>query len=112
MHIRIFENGFLFPHIEIRRDFTQHLNDKYVWPVYFEAMEYVYSFTDKYDLLYLKTNKRVIRIVTKTSVKLTPPSKLTEWKPLVYFGIGVVAGALTAYGVFKLKEYLDRENEG
>jgi hypothetical protein len=112
LHIRIFENGFLFPHIEIRRDFTQHLNDKYVWPVYFEAMEYVYSFTDKYDLLYLKTNKRVIRIVTKTSVKLTPPSKLTEWKPLVYFGIGVVAGALTAYGVFKLKEYLDRENEG
>ena len=111
LHIRIFENGYLFPHIEIRRDFTQHLNDKYVWPVYFEAMRYVYQFTNRNDLVYLKTNQRVMRIVTKTSVKLTPPSELTEWKPWVYFGIGIAAGALTTYGAFKLKEYLDRENE-
>lgn len=34
LHLRIYENGRVFPHIEVRRDYFQHLDNNYIWPVY------------------------------------------------------------------------------
>lgn len=112
LHIRIFENGHIFPHIEIRRDYFEHLNEGYIWPVYYEAVNLIREVTDANATLHIKTNHFVRRIVTKVPVTLSPPSKLNEWKPFAYFGVGVATGILLTIGTLKLKEYLDNNKKG
>ncbi len=106
IHIRIYRNGRIFPHVEVRRDYFQHLDEKYIWPVYYEAMKYVDEFTDEHGLFYLKTKKWVTGIVTKAKSRLIGPDGLTEWKPVVSFVSGLAAGALLVYGLSKLFESL------
>ena len=107
LHMRIFANGHIFPHIEVRRDYFEHLDENYIWPVYDEAVNLVSGVTDAIATLHIKTNQWVRRIVTKAQVTLSPPSNLTEWKPVAYFGAGVAAGALLTVGILKLIEYWD-----
>lgn len=111
MHVRIFENGYIYPHIELRRDYLEHLDQRYTWPVYDEIMEYVKRFTDSFGLVYLKTDQWVQKIVTKAKVVLSPPKSLTEWKPVVYFAGGMAAGVALTIGLVKLFEYLGKDKE-
>ena len=106
LHLRIFENGQIFPHVEVRREFFQHLEHKYIWPVYYEAMKYIGSFTDATGLLYLKTNQWVSSIQTIAKRSISAPTSLTEWKPIVSFIAGALVGTTITYSLMKLWEYM------
>ena len=107
MHIRIFENGQIYSHIEVRRDYFEHLDERYIWPVYDEPIKLVKQVTDAIGTLHVKSGEWVRRVITKARVTLSPPSKVTEWRPVAAFAGGIVVGASIAIGLIKLLEYLD-----
>lgn len=106
MHIRIFGDGKIYPHIEVRRDFTQHLNQNFTMPVFYEAMKYLEDFTNAWGILHLKTNKWVTGILTKAKFKINPPDSLTKWEPIASFAGGMIAGVLLMVALDQLKKYL------
>lgn len=106
MHIRIFGDGKIYPHIEVRRDFIEHLNQNFIMPVFYEAMKYLEDFTDTWGILHLKTNKYVTCILTKAKIRINPPVSLTKWEPIVSFVGGMLAGVLLNVALEQLKKYL------
>lgn len=106
MHIRIFDDGKIFPHVEIRRDFAQHLNQNFIRPVLFEALEYIKDFTDGWGILFLKENKWITSILTKAQFKINPPDSLTKWEPSISFIGGMIAGILLMVALDQLRRYL------
>ncbi len=111
IHIRIFENGRIYPHVEVRRDYLEHLDTYYVRPVFFEIIDYVKAVTDAFGLLYVKKNQWVSSIETKVKMILRPPESRTEWKPIVYTAVFASSAFLLGWSLAKLLESLDKEND-
>lgn len=108
MHVRVFPDGSIYSHVEIRRDFFQHLNERYVWPVYDEALELARAVAANVRTVHVKSDSQVSRILAREKVTLAPPSRLTGWKPVAYFAGGIIAGTIAYYSISKIKQLLGK----
>lgn len=111
MHIRIFSNGYIYSHIEVRRDYFEHLDERYIWPLYDEPLALVSKVTGAFGIMHLKSKQWVGRVITKTRMSISPPSSLTEWKPIATAVGVIVAGAALGYALAKLLDYLSEDSD-
>ncbi|MEM0134964.1 MAG: hypothetical protein QXU18_07030 [Thermoplasmatales archaeon] len=111
MHVRIYSDGSIYSHVEVRRDYIEHLDTRYIWPLIDEITGYVQRVTDAFMIVHTRTKQLVKRVISKVRVRISPPTSKTEWKPAVEV-IGVIAvTALVTYGIVKLIDYLNGEME-
>ncbi len=80
LHIRIFENGDIKPHIEVNREYLEHLTHPRIYVIY-EAYEYYRTACPEFYLKY--QDQWVSKIYENYSITLPSPSSLTPWKPIV-----------------------------
>ena len=92
-HLRLFENGFIEPEVEVQREFFEHLGQRRLFIIY-EAFEYYRGFYENLHIFHNLTRKWVINVLDHFKVRLRPPQSLTFWKPVV-----AVAGAALTVGV-------------
>ncbi len=111
MHVRLYNNGSIYSHIEVRRDYFEHLDTRYVWPLIDEIAKYIQRATDAFVIVHTRTKHPVKRIISKKKLRVSPPASRTQWKPTVEI-IGVIAvTTLATYGIMKLLDYIFGEKE-
>ncbi|MEM3191956.1 MAG: hypothetical protein QXI68_02065 [Sulfolobales archaeon] len=87
LHIRIFRNGELKPHVEANREYFEHLTHPRIYVVY-EAYEYYRISCPEFYLKY--EGEWVSEIIENYSITMPSPSSLAPWKP-VAGGIALAA---------------------
>lgn len=89
LHFRIFEDGFIDSHLEISREYVEHLTLKSI-PSIFEAFE-MYMPLYPYLELYNAAKRKWIREVENHyAIPLKRPEKLTPWKLPVAMLLGLL----------------------
>lgn len=89
LHVRIFPDGRLESHVEVSREYFEHLGNNRIFVVY-EPFQYLYP-KWPVNLLYTPFNKGVASVQNNFEVKMPPPASFTPWKPVVV-SIALVAG--------------------
>ncbi|BCU69853.1 hypothetical protein [Stygiolobus caldivivus] len=75
VHVRIYPDGFVDPHLEVSREYFQHLNSP--------SVSFAYELMLMFPYLELYNHgKRVVRVEGVYEEKLSPPSHLVPWKPV------------------------------
>lgn len=112
MHVRLYSDGSIYSHIEIQRDYFEHLDTRFTWPLIDEITRYLQRATDAYMIVHTRSRQMVKRIISKVKIRITPPLSRTEWKPVAEV-VGIIAAtAIVSYGIAKLLDYLsDRKEE-
>ena len=114
MHVHLYSDGSIYSHIEVRRDYFENLDTRYIWPLIDEMIRYVRRVTDAFMIFHNKSKQLVRRVVSKVRLRIKHPTSRTEWKPVVevveYVGIGVAIG-LAIVGIVELIDYLSRKKE-
>ncbi len=87
LHIRVYDNGCIYSHIEIYRKYIQHLLG-YTFP-YIEGTYSLISNVRKVELTY--KDAKLKKILEYKTFRLKSPSFLLPWKPLFMFS-AVLAG--------------------
>jgi hypothetical protein len=97
LHIRGFKDGSIESHVEVNREYFEHLTDLRVFVAY-EAYQTYKPMFPKFYLQYAPTQKFVTSISENFEVEVPPPSTMTAWKPIVG-GLAIV-GLATVLAYF------------
>lgn len=114
MHVRLYRDGSIYSHIEVRRDYFEHLDTRYIWPLIDEMIIYVRKVTEAFIIFHNRTKQLVRKIISKVRLKINHPTSRTEWKPVVVVVESVAIGAaigLAVVGIVELIDYLTRKKE-
>lgn len=75
IHVRIYSDGFIDSHLELSREYFQHLT--------FPSVSYAYELQLMFPYLWLyNRNKRILEVEELYEEKLTPPKLIIPWKPI------------------------------
>ena len=75
IHVRIYPDGFVDSHIEVSREYFQHLNSPSLSFAY--ELKLMFPYLELYN-----RDKRVVKVEEVYEEKLTPPQNLVPWKPV------------------------------
>ena len=103
LHIRVFENGDIKPHIEVNREYFEHLSHPRIYIIYeaYELYRVVYpDFNVRYN------GKWIEKIKENYSITLPAPSRLTPWKPMVG---GIALAAIIGVAMWALSKPRDKK---
>jgi len=89
LHIRAFPDGSIIPHVEVNRQFFEHLGDHRLFVAY-EAYEFYRPVVNDFYLRYIPDSSYITSITENFDISIPPPSTFTPWKPIVA-GIGIAA---------------------
>ncbi|QRF76164.1 hypothetical protein Thermo_01681 [Thermoplasmatales archaeon] len=90
LHIRAFPDGRIQSHVEVKREFFEHLGGQSRIYVVYEAYQFYRPVVNEFYLRYISSNSYVTSIIQNFNVSIPAPSKVTPWKPIV-MGIGMAA---------------------
>jgi hypothetical protein len=96
-HIRIFKSGFIESHIEINRNYLEHLGDSRVFTAY-EAYEFYRPVYNKFYLYYSPAKEWIKKVMSTMRISLPEPTSKTPWKPIIAgFGTLSIIGLISYY---------------
>jgi hypothetical protein len=98
LHMRIYDNGCIFSHIEVQRKYIQHLLG-YVLPSLEESFSIISKFQDveiNYEL-----DKKLRKVLEYSVFKLNAPRFLLPWQPFFMLSAFLVGFNLTKRKIFK-----------
>jgi hypothetical protein len=93
LHVRIYQDGFIYGHFEVSRDYLEHLQYPTI-PSIYEVFDFYRIAYDKLHIFDSIAGKWIKEVRTQYLVTLNPPRSLTPWEP-----IAIVVGALSAVGI-------------
>jgi len=110
IHVRIFRDGLIESEVEVQREYLEHLGRKKV-PVVYEVFEYYEDVYDKLHIIYLPRRDWIVEIENHYEVKISPPSTLTKWEPIVVTVLAMGIVGVLLYALSKLSEGKELEPE-
>jgi hypothetical protein len=93
LHVRIYQDGFIYGHFEVSRDYLEHLQYPTI-PSIYEVFDFYRIAYDKLHIFDSIAGKWIKEVRIQYLVTLNLPRSLTPWEP-----IAIVVGALSAVGI-------------
>ncbi len=89
LHLRIFPDGSLESHVEVSREYFEHLGDNRIFVVY-EPFQYLFPKWPAH-LFYRPAKMEIASVEENFEVKIPAPTSFTPWKPVVV-SVALIAG--------------------
>lgn len=103
LHIRVFKNGDLKPHIEVNREYFEHLTHPRLYVLY-EAYDFYRMACPEFYVKY--GGEWISKIEENFSITLPSPSSVTPWRPVVG---GIALAAIVGLAIWALSRPPEEE---